>query len=175
MITFESAPTSFTIENNVKILTTKFWTIGQEYEINLTKNSPTNYELKFEILNQEYDIQFNISFNNVITKDITNNDHVYPTKSINFSLKKIVSDAIGISQATARSINSVNTNLSEYGQAAVVVLPGLGTVIAQLNILKLVALLPMKYSERMLAFFKLFVSLDEEDILGKITTGLYSD
>jgi hypothetical protein len=36
--------------------------------------------------------------------------------------------------------------VSEYGQAAAVVLPGLGTFIAQLNILKLVALLPMKYS-----------------------------
>ena len=146
MITFENAPTSFTVDENVEITTTKFWTIGQEFEITLAEKSSTIYELKFEILNQEYDISFNISIKNVLTRDNNNTDQVYPTKSINLNLKKIASDVIGISETAARNINSVNTNVSEYGQAAAVVLPGLGTFIAQLNILKLVALLPMKYS-----------------------------
>jgi hypothetical protein len=67
LITFENAPTSFTVDENVEITTTKFWTIGQEFEITLAEKSSTIYELKFEILNQEYDISFNISIKNVLT------------------------------------------------------------------------------------------------------------
>jgi hypothetical protein len=69
--------------------------------------------------------------------------------------------AFGINPETAQRIGSTTNNLAEYGQVFILLSPGLAALVAPLNVMKLVAMCPVVFNNKFVAFLRLFVNFEE--------------
>ena len=181
-ITFSQPPISLDLATNIEITTESGWVFGIEFSYSLV-NGPDSLTFYIDFLyNEEVggeEITLEVSGVSCLKPDGKN--FLYSTNSVNFVEQKEIQEVekafFELDPKTAKGISSSSNIIADFGQFLLPFAPGFAAFIAPLNIMKLAAVLSIKYSLRFKSVLKLFVQFREEDLMARVfkTSALYSD
>lgn len=79
-----------------------------------------------------------------------------------------------MSESTQKKVKTSTFYISEVGVLVVTFFPPLANLISSINILKLLALFPAKFSSKFVSVLELFVTFPENGMLNAFPKGFYS-
>ena len=124
-------------------------------------------KVEFVYLRDEYSEDITIRTKNIELED-PNGTYNILDKSLTFKVEQTQNEFLGLNKNTVGVINKSSFYISEFGQFLVITFPPIATLIAPLNILKLIALIPIKLHIRYIKVLQIFVKFEEEDMLSKL-------
>jgi hypothetical protein len=171
-VSFDSEPTFFTLENQVKIVTESGWTDGTEYTALISKVTDRVYTIEIKYLLEDYDETIDLQFSNIGTTH-NGSEVVYQDKIVNFQVTKLP-QVFGFSEGVSKGISSTSTMIADYGVFLGIAVPAMFSIVVPLNILRMLALVPVRFPIKFLGFVKLFVRFEESDLLAILTNTFYT-